>query len=54
MATNNLHIPDYLLAQAEQLAASQGRTADDLAADALKRYPAHEWINKLDQEGQER
>lgn len=54
MATNNLHIPDDLLAQAEQLAASQGRTADDLAADALKRYLAHEWLNKLDQEGQER
>jgi hypothetical protein len=51
MATNNLHIPDDLLAQAERLAASQGRTADDLAADALKRYLAHEWLNKLDREG---
>ena len=51
MATNNLHIPDDLLAQAEQLAASQGRTADDLATDALKRYLAHEWLNKLDREG---
>ena len=32
MATtdNNLHIPDDLLAQAEKLAASQGRTADDI------------------------
>ena len=41
MATtdNNIHIPDDLLAQAEKLATSQGRTADDLAADALKRYP---------------
>ena len=42
MATtrNNLHIPDELLAQAEKLAASQGPTADDLSADALKPYPA--------------
>jgi len=56
MATtdNNLHIPDDLLAQAEKLAASQGRTADDLAADALKRYLAHEWLNKIEREGQER
>jgi hypothetical protein len=38
MATmdNNLHIPDDLLAQAEKFAASQGRTADDVAADALR------------------
>ena len=56
MATtdNNLHVPDDLMAQAERLAAGQGRTADELAADALKRYIAHEWLNKLDREGQER
>lgn len=56
MATtdNNLHIPDDLLAQTEKLAASQGRTAHDLAADALNRYLAHEWLNKIEQEGQER
>ena len=48
MATtnNNLHIPDDLLAHAEKLAASQGRTANDLAADALKHgtLPSHEVI----------
>lgn len=39
MATqNNLHVPDDLLAQAQRIAERQGRTADDLAADALKRY----------------
>jgi hypothetical protein len=54
MATNNVHIPDDLLVQAEQLAASQGRTANDLAADALKRYLAHEWLNKVERESQER
>ena len=37
---NNLHIPDELPAQAEKLAASQGRTVDDLSADALKPYLA--------------
>jgi len=48
MATtdNNLHIPDDLLAQAEKLAASEGRTADDLAADALKRYLAQRVVEQ--------
>ncbi len=56
MATtdNNLHVPDDLLAETEKLAVSQGRTADDLAADALKRYLAHEWLNKMEREGEER
>lgn len=35
------------------MAESQGRTADDLAADALKRYLTHEWLAKLDCEGME-
>jgi hypothetical protein len=51
---NNLHIPDDLLAQTEKLAASQGCTANDLAADALNRYLAHEWLNKIEHEGEER
>lgn len=39
MATqNNVRIPEDLFNQAQGLAASQGRTADDLAADALRRY----------------
>lgn len=47
---NNLHIPEELLAQAERIAQSQGRTTDDLAADALKRYLAHEWLDKVQRE----
>lgn len=56
MATtdNNLRIPADLLEQTEKLAASQGRSADDLAADALTRYLAHEWLNKIEREGEER
>lgn len=39
MATpNNLHIPDDLFLQAQRLANRQGRSADDLAAEALRRY----------------
>jgi hypothetical protein len=36
------------------LAASQGRTADDVATDALNRYLAHEWLNEIEREGQDR
>jgi hypothetical protein len=45
MATmdNTLRSPD--------VAASQGRTTDDLAADALNRYLANEWLNKIEHEG---
>ncbi len=40
MATtdNNLRVPDDLLKQARRMAEAEGCTADDLAADALKRY----------------
>ena len=53
MAANTIHIPDDLLAQVERMAASQGRTADELAADALKRYLAREWVNRIAREGEE-
>ncbi|MDQ2949281.1 MAG: hypothetical protein M3Y27_25635 [Acidobacteriota bacterium] len=51
MATqNNLYVPDDLLDQAQRIAKSQGRTADDLAADALKRYiEAQQNVQDLDE-----
>ena len=53
-AQNNLHIPDDILAQARKRAESQGRTADELAADALKRHLAHEMLNGLSKGAEER
>ncbi|HMC62514.1 MAG TPA: hypothetical protein VKJ01_25185 [Candidatus Solibacter sp.] len=40
MATtdNNLRVPDELREAAARLAKRQGRSADDLAAEALRRY----------------
>ncbi len=39
MATsNNLRVPDDLLVQTQRLADSQGRSVDDLASEALRRY----------------
>ena len=35
---NNICIPDDLLDQAQHIAKSEGRSADELAADALRRY----------------
>jgi putative PIN family toxin of toxin-antitoxin system len=55
MATqNNLYVPDDLLAQARRRAESQGRTADELAAEALQRYLAHEILNELSGGAEER
>jgi predicted transcriptional regulator len=56
MATtdNNLRVPDELREQAARIAGRQGRTADDLAEDALKRYIAHDKLEELSRFGQQR
>jgi hypothetical protein len=56
MATtdNNLRVPDELREQAAEIAIRQGRTTDDLAADALKRYIAHERLEELSRYGRDR
>ena len=56
MATtdNNLRVPDELREQAARIAVRQGRTTDDLAADALKRYIAHDKLEELANFGQQR
>jgi hypothetical protein len=35
---NNLRVPEDLLAEAQRIAEAEGCTADEFAADALKRY----------------
>jgi hypothetical protein len=47
-------VPDELREQAAEIAERQGRTADDLATDALKRYIAHEKLEELSRFGRER
>ena len=56
MATtdNNLRVPDELREQAAVIAERQGRTADELAADALRRYIAHDKLEELSRDGWER
>ncbi len=56
MATtgNNLRVPVELREQAARIAERQGRTADDLAADALKRYIAHDKLEESAHFGQQR
>ena len=53
MATNNLHIPDDLLNAATAIAQADGRTTDEPAADALRRYLAHRKLDELGKYGRE-
>ena len=54
MATqNNLHIPDDLLSAVNQAAGADGKTADEIAADALRRYLAHRKLDELGEYGRE-
>ena len=53
MATNNLHIPDDLLAAANAAAEADGKTTEELAAGALQRYLAHRKLDELGKYGQE-
>ncbi|MCU1233825.1 MAG: CopG domain protein DNA-binding domain protein [Candidatus Solibacter sp.] len=54
MATNNLHIPDDLLNAMNAVAQADGKTADELAADALRRYLAHRKLDELGKYGRDR
>jgi hypothetical protein len=48
MATqNNVHIPDDLLTAVNEAATADGRTADEVAADAVRRYLAHRQLEEL-------
>ena len=54
MATeNNLHIPDDLLSAVTEAASADGKTSDELAADALRRFLAHRKLEELGAYGRE-
>jgi metal-responsive CopG/Arc/MetJ family transcriptional regulator len=54
MATrNNLHIPDDLLSAVNEAAGADGKTTDEIAADALRRYLAHRKLGELGRYGRE-
>lgn len=54
MATrNNLHIPDDLLTAVNEAASADGKTTEELAADALRRYLAHRNLEELGNYGRE-
>jgi metal-responsive CopG/Arc/MetJ family transcriptional regulator len=50
---NNLHIPDDLLSAVNEAASADGKTTDELAADALRRYLAHRKLEELGKYGRE-
>jgi uncharacterized protein YdeI (YjbR/CyaY-like superfamily) len=49
-----LKIPDELSAALEAAAERKGKTVDEVAAEALKRYIAHEKLDELTRYGEER
>jgi len=52
MATgNNLHIADDLLSAVHEAAAADGRSTDDIAEEALRRYLAHRKLDELGEYG---
>jgi hypothetical protein len=54
MATqNNVRIPDELLTAMNEAAFADGKTIDELAADALQRYLAHRKLEELGKYGRE-
>ena len=54
MATqNNLRIPDDLLNAVNEAAGADGKTTDEIAADALRRYLAHRKLEELGKYGRE-
>ena len=53
MATNNLHIPEDLLLAASAAAQADGKTTDELATDALRRYLDHRKLEELGKYGRE-
>ncbi len=50
---NNLHIPDDLLSAVNEAASADGKTTEELAADALRRYLAHRKLEELGKYGSE-
>jgi|HubBroStandDraft_1064217.scaffolds.fasta_scaffold01555_5 hypothetical protein len=54
MATQNtVRIPDDLLTAVNEAASAEGKTIDELAADALQRYLAHRKLEELGRYGRE-
>jgi hypothetical protein len=47
MAANNIHIPDDLLREMSAAAQVEGKTADDLVAEAARRYLDHRALDDL-------
>jgi hypothetical protein len=50
---NNVHIPDDLLSAVSEAATTDGKTTDEIAAEALRRYLAHRQLEELGQYGRE-
>jgi hypothetical protein len=48
---NNVHIPDNLLSAMSVAAQAEGKTADEVLAEAARRYLAHKELDDLVESG---
>ncbi len=54
MATNNVHLPDELLAELQSKAQAEGKTVDELAEEALRKgLEKYAWQDLLDYGGEQ-
>ena len=53
-ANTNVHLPDELLAQAQQIAQAEGKTADDIAAEAMRKLLIDRFWERNKQQSLER
>ena len=52
MASPNVTVPEEILAQLQAAAIDEGKTVDELTADALKRHLAQRILNRLKREAE--
>jgi hypothetical protein len=52
MASPNVTLPDELLAQAQATARGEGKTVDELTADALKKYIVQRALARIKRKGE--
>lgn len=54
MATQNVALPEELMAQAQPEADAQGKTVDDFVIDAVQRQLTDMWLARMQREAEER
>ena len=54
MPTKSIAVPDSVYERAQQVAAAEGTTVDQLATKAIERDLARRWLDRIGREGDQR